>query len=354
MKINAPVLLVRKQVCLQNIRRMHKKTIQRNIILRPHFKTHQSEEVSRWFKDHNIHQITVSSLEMAWFFIKKGWQDITLAIPLNPNWTNEINSIPEEVTINLLADSLESIRSFSAQLKKDCNLFLKIDVGYHRCGMNPENTREIEKVLEFIKQCKHLTFNGFLTHAGQSYHAQNKDEIRRIYKLSLEKLLHLKNHFSPFSDELILSYGDTPSCSIVDDFSGLNEIRAGNFIYYDLMQLNLGSCSKENIAVCLAAPVLSLHPERNEILLHAGAVHLSKEQLQINKKGIFGLIVQCDENGWQFIDENAYLVSLSQEHGIVQASKELISSLSPGDTLGIIPVHSCLTANLMKDKTQFI
>lgn len=354
MKIVAPVLLVKKQVCLQNIRRMHAKTIQRNIILRPHFKTHQSEEVGRWFMDHNIHKITVSSLEMAWFFIKKGWKDITIALPLNPNWTNEINSIPEDVTINLLAESLESIRSFSGHLKKDCTLFLKIDVGYHRCGIHPENTREIEKILEFIGQSKHLTFKGFLSHAGQSYHAQNKDEIKRIYKSSLEKLLHLKNHFSRFSDDLILSYGDTPTCSIVDNFSGLNEIRAGNFIYYDLMQLKLGSCSRENIAVCLAAPVLSLHPERNEILLHAGAVHLSKEQLKINGKSIFGLIVKCNEHGWQFIDENAYLVSLSQEHGIVHASNEFIRSLSPGDTLGIIPVHSCLTANLMKDKTLYI
>ncbi len=54
-----------------------------------------------------------------------------------------------------------------------------------------------------------------------------------------------------------------------------------------------------------------------------------------------------DDNGWGPPVDGAYVGSLSQEHGVISAPRDLIERIEIGDLLGVLPVHSCLTANLM-------
>jgi len=94
--------------------------------------------------------------------------------------------------------------------------------------------------------------------------------------------------------EIINSYGDTPSCSLADELNDFDEIRPGNFVYYDLMQYQLGACTFDDIAVVVACPVVSVYPQRNELILYGGAVHLSNEHLADNNgRKIYGYVVLC-------------------------------------------------------------
>lgn len=147
--------------------------------------------------------------------------------------------------------------------------------------------------------------------------------------------------------------GDTPSCSLKEDLSDADEIRPGNFVYYDLMQEKLGSCHMQDIAVSVACPVTGIYPERNEIVIYGGAVHLSKEYLEEDGK-YFGLAVLYDNEGWSSPLPGTRLVSISQEHGVIRTTPQFLSSIKHGDLLGILPVHSCLTANLLQDHTLFV
>lgn len=149
-----------------------------------------------------------------------------------------------------------------------------------------------------------------------------------------------------------ISIGNTPSCSISNNFENIDEIRPGNFIYYDIMQLNLNSCHEHEIAVALACPVVAKNSRACELVIYGGGVHLSKEYIYYEDKKIYGRIVDINSNNtWGNIINNASVSRLSQEHGIIKCEKKYFNMIKTGDIIGVLPVHSCMTANLMKDNT---
>ncbi|MBA4321588.1 MAG: hypothetical protein C0408_02100 [Odoribacter sp.] len=187
---------------------------------------------------------------------------------------------------------------------------------------------------------------GFLTHSGHTYKAGSKKQIIDIYDDTLRKCTTLR---ALFSGNIILSAGDTPSCSLVENFKGFDEMRPGNFVFYDLMQYYLGSCTLDDIALSVACPVVEKNLKRKEIIIYGGGVHLSKECIRtVEGQVIFGKAVLYKNDSWVQLSQNDFIRSLSQEHGIISASDELFKSVNVGDIVGIIPVHSCLSADLLR------
>ncbi|MCF8372884.1 MAG: alanine racemase [Bacteroidales bacterium] len=354
MQLIRPTLLIDKQKCLRNIESMAKKAKENSLVFRPHFKTHQSVEVGEYFLDFGVEAITVSSVEMAEQFARAGWQDMTIAFPLNIHELPSINHLAENCSINILVENTEVFPFIKKEIKNKIGYFIKIDAGYGRTGLDFKNTDLIDSILSEGENSSMLSFKGFLIHSGNTYHANTVDEILQIHAHNLGAISHLKSRYKKQYPDMIASIGDTPSCSLANDFLGVDEIRPGNFVYYDVMQYFLGSCQLENIAVCVACPVVAIHKGRNEVVVHGGAVHLSKESIEVNGQKIFGLPVKLLSIGWKFLDEGNFVKSLSQEHGIIKLSPEEIEKINIGDFIGIIPVHSCLTANLLRDHQVFV
>ncbi len=347
--INSPTFLINGQVCRTNIRRMAEKARINDLIFRPHFKTHQSVEVGEWFRDDGVEAITVASVSMAQQFAAAGWQDITIAFPLNIREIDEINLLAGKIRLNVLFDMPEQAAAMAKGLEKPAGFFVKIDVGYHRAGVLPEDFETIDTILGSAGSDM-LQFNGFLTHAGQTYGANSREEILNIHRKTSEILYGLKQKYNRKFPGIITSTGDTPSCSLAEDFTGIDEIRPGNFVFYDLMQCQLGSCSFDEIGAAVICPVVSVYPARNEALIYGGAVHLSKESLT-NQDGSknFGLIVPFINGKWRHPEGDDCLVSLSQEHGIFRTDSQWAKSLRPGELVAVIPVHSCLAADLYRN-----
>jgi D-serine deaminase-like pyridoxal phosphate-dependent protein len=143
-----------------------------------------------------------------------------------------------------------------------------------------------------------------------------------------------------------ISFGDTPSCSMVEDLHDVDEIRPGNFIFFDCTQLRIGSCNEEDIAVAVACPVVARHPERHEIVVYGGAIHLSKDFFEENGSRAYGCVALPQGNGWGPLLEGAYVASLSQEHGIIRMPIDVLAKVQVGDVLYVLPAHSCLTVDL--------
>jgi len=348
--ITRPTLLINKIKVEANIQRMMAKAKRSNVVFRPHYKTHQSIEIGRLFRKQGVDKITVSSVEMAQVFADEGWNDITIAFPVNLREIEAINHLASRITLNLLVESIYSLEFLENHLKYQTGIFIKIDVGYHRTGLEP-NHPEIEKMIDFLVSSAKLKFQGFLTHAGHTYHARGKEAVLNIMESSKKQLFSLKEKYLSKFPNLIISYGDTPSCSIAEDCSDFDEIRPGNFVYYDVMQYHIGSCLLSNIAVVAACPVVSTHPEREELVIYGGAVHLSKETIEAdNGFKLYGYVVPLTESGWGESVPGAYVSSLSQEHGIIKMPKNQLQHFKPGDLLGILPIHSCLTANLLNNQ----
>ena len=350
MNITRPTLLLDEQRCRANIRRMTEKATRNNVAFRPHFKTHQSHEVGRWFRDVGVTACTVSSVRMASYFAADGWQDITIAFPLNFREADEINRLASSARLNVLAVDAGALDELRQRLKAPVGVFIEIDCGYHRTGVDPGDTEALNAILSVIESSPLLSFSGILTHAGHSYACRSGIEILSVHQQSTLVMKKVAARLRQRFPDLVVSVGDTPTCSAANDFSGIQEIRPGNFVFYDIMQRGIGSCTDEHIAIALACPVVAVYPSRNEIVIHGGGVHLSKDFLkQEDGSQQFGKVVWLTENGWSLPPTGMNVKSLSQEHGVIRASAEDCSSIKPGDLLGILPVHSCMTADAMTE-----
>ncbi len=210
-------------------------------------------------------------------------------------------------------------------------------------------------MLEVLWKSDKMVFRGFLSHSGQTYAAQSVEDIRVRHADVLLQMRSLKNHYQSVAPRVDISLGDTPACSVCDQWEGVDEIRPGNFVFYDLMQWQLGVCSAEDIAVRVVCPVVSKQIMRSEVAIYGGAVHLSKElMIGPNGKKWYGGVVmpsgKCNTesfgSGGMQISRETWVAGLSQEHGIIRGAFEDIKAMQPGDLLEIIPVHSCLAADL--------
>lgn len=348
-KITSPTLLLDKAKCIINIESMIAKAKRANARLRPHFKTHQSAVVGNWFRERGVETIAVSSISMAKYFSNHGWKDITVAIPVNVREIDIINQLAAKIELNLVVESREAILFLESELKHQVGIFIKIDTGYGRCGLPAEATGSIGILVDLLKESSKMICKGFLAHSGHNYKASDPKEIHKNHSKTLLDLNELKDIFRKEIPNIEVSLGDTPACSISEEFYGIDEIRPGNFVFYDIMQYVLGSCDEDQIAVAMACPIIARNINRNELVIHGGGVHFSKEYLEADDEGtkLFGSIVRLTENGWSEILGGGFLASLSQEHGVIRCNDELFEEFGIGDLIGILPIHSCMTANLM-------
>jgi D-serine deaminase-like pyridoxal phosphate-dependent protein len=343
-RILRPTLLLDEQTARRNIARMAVLARRSGILFRPHFKTHRSAEVAGWFRDEGVTAITVSSLLMARYFARAGWKDITVAFPVNLRETGLINELAGEITLNLLVEHPDTVQALEKELTRPAGVFIEIDTGYGRSGIAWDHTVRLDETTEALRKCKKLRFKGFLSHTGNTYAANGRQEILHLHHQALQRMQEVQERYRTVFPESILSMGDTPAFSLLDKAGNIGEMRPGNFVFYDLMQYRLGACAAEDIAVAMACPVVACYPERNELILYGGAVHFSKEYLPEGSGKNFGQVI--DPQQATLVPES-YLTALSQEHGTVHMPAAQLRKYRHGDLLFLAPVHSCLTANLM-------
>lgn len=348
-KIKSPVFAVDMSIVRKNIRSMMDK-LPKSCVFRPHFKTHNNKITAKIFREFGIDRITVSSVEMALYFRQLGFKDITIAFPVNIREQKSLNKLSLNTKLGLLCSCVCSAKILSKMTLIKADVWLEIDTGYNRSGISWNDFEQIENCIKVITSSCQLNFKGFLTHNGLTYKLNNKLDILESTNDSIEKLKLLKDKFSLYNP--LISIGDTPGCSIMKDFNDVDEIRPGNFVYYDLMMLTKDVCSRDQIAATVLCPVVDLNPERNEIVIHGGAVHFSKESIIVDNNIVFGKAIK--HIGKTILDMNETIISLSQEHGIIKMLKTKAEDYHIGDLIEIIPVHSCLTANLMRCNTIHI
>jgi len=348
MKIVRPTLLLDVKKCKANIHRMSEKAKDHNLHFRPHFKTHQSAEIGEWLRKNGVDRCTVSSVKMAEYFAGHGWHDILIAFPANVLEADKINELGRQVKLQVLVYNVETLKLLKEKIDANLGIKIELDLGSKRSGLAINQHEEIDELLKVIEANSNFHFNGFYSHPGHTYTSRSKTEVIKKYDVILEQLQMLKGaygHKPGFS----ITIGDTPGCTLVDDFGPIDEISPGNFVFYDVMQVNIRSCGYDDIAVVMACPVVGKNPGRNELLIHGGAVHFSKETLQDPDGTIhFGKLANISTSGWHDRVADVYLKSISQEHGLIHVSNNLMRKTHIGDIVYIYPVHSCLAADLMK------
>jgi len=325
---------------------MREKAIGNNVQFRPHVKTHKAIEIARLQHGGAIGPITVSTLAEAEFFAESGFTDITWAVPFAAEKLERTASLARGVQkLNLLIDSastLSAIEEFAESNDVKFDLYLETDCGYHRSGVNPEAPESVALAVRMAGS-RHVRFGGLLTHGGHSYHAVNRTEIEAV---ALQEIAVVRRFRARLEEEgirsLMRSVGSTPTCVVARNFEGADEIRPGNYVFFDAFQAAIGTCEVGDCAATVLTSIIGSYPGEGRLIIDAGALALSKDvgATHLDPEAGYGIV--CNE---RLEPLPLKIYALSQEHGQLRLSQpDKAGKFRVGDRLRIIPNHSCLTA----------
>ena len=297
--------------------------------LRPHVKTHQSPAIAGWQREAGSPAITVSSLEMASYFADQGWDDITLALLANPRERDAIAALARRVTLGVIVDRPEVARALAGPLR----VWIEVDVGHGRTGVPWDAPAPLRETLAAIAAAPELALRG-PAHPC-------RPQLRRPGAVACSRR-HGSGCARPrrIGGAGEISVGDTPGCFGEPDWRGVDELRPGNYVFCDLMQVQAGVCAEDRLACAVACPVVATYADR--LVVHGGAVHLARERLEDARGAWYGELMTLSEEGFGPLLRSRRVTGLAQEHGVI-AGQGLDDELSPGDVVLVAPVHSCLT-----------
>jgi D-serine deaminase-like pyridoxal phosphate-dependent protein len=341
--IKTPSLVLDVERVRRNAETMSARMKRLGVSLRPHAKTHKCVEVARIQTAGTSGGLTVSTLAEAHAFAAHGFKDITYAVPIEPGKFAEaielsklcerLSLITDDASVPPLLDAA----SRGAGVTLD--LFLKVDCGYHRCGVEPERPEALE-IPRLITDARNLRFAGILTHAGHSYDVDSREAILKVAHHERDVMVALSGMLRADGIKVpTVSVGSTPTMSIIDDLTGVDEIRPGNYIFFDNFQATLGSCSFEDTALTVLAAVI--HKGKGRMVIDAGAIALSKDRgpVGIDPGCGYGRVLDVEGN-----ETGMRVTGLSQEHGEIAAVGDSFDRFKVGDRVRVLANHSCLTA----------
>jgi D-serine deaminase-like pyridoxal phosphate-dependent protein len=332
----------------RNCARMADRAGALGVTLRPHVKTHKCVEVARLQLGARSGGITVSTLAEARRFAAGGFRDIVLAVPLAPARVEDVLGLRKQ--LDRLAvlldhpDALAELADCASRRRQRVGAFLKLDCGYHRAGVAPDSELGPALVRQMMA-AEFVEFRGVLTHAGHAYACRDRAEVLRIAEQERAVTVAFAERLRAAGLEVpAISIGSTPTMAVVEDLAGVDEIRPGNYAYFDVFQAALGVCALHDVAFSVLTTVVGRYPERDALVVDAGALALSKDTgfARASETPTYGVLTSVDgEYTWR----DLALTSLSQEHGLVHATEGLgPSDHFVGEKMRVLPNHACLSA----------
>jgi D-serine deaminase-like pyridoxal phosphate-dependent protein len=313
--------------------------------LRPHAKTHKSPVVAGWQIARGAVGICCAKVGEAEAFADAGVRDIRLPYPVNPSNAQRVAALMDRASISIIVDHPAVARGWSEAMQRagrTLDVLIKVDVGFHRCGIDPERG-----ALDFIKTVAGLgglRLRGLLSHAGHGYHAASEADLSSIAAREAAILLGLREAAAKAGIELAeLSVGATPTLRYSARQPGLTELRPGNYVYFDRTQVALGAASLDDCALTVLATVVTRHDGR--LILDCGSKTLTNDQARgISSAGGFGAVLAA-AGASRTIDESLTIERLSEEHATVKVTGA--TRLQLGDRVQVVPNHSCVVSNLV-------
>ncbi|HEY2254004.1 MAG TPA: DSD1 family PLP-dependent enzyme [Variovorax sp.] len=347
-QLETPALLLDEARMDRNIERMRKRVRQLGVSFRPHVKTNKCMDVARRMMETAAGPITVSTLLEAEYFAARGVKDILYAVCIAPNKLQHVAALQEKgVRLSILLDSMETARLVSAWAKaqgRRLEVLIEVDSDGHRSGVRPDSAAllEIGRHLEGAG----MPVKGVLTHAGSSYDCKSVQAIRVMAEQERAAAVHAAGRLRDADVECpVVSVGSTPTALFAENLAGVTELRAGVFVFFDLVMAGLGACRVDEIALSVLATVIGHRPDRGWTILDAGWMAMSRDRGTAGQRVDQGYGLVCDLDGKPIDD--LMLVGANQEHGIMGHRSGKIEGalhLPVGAQVRILPNHACPTA----------
>ncbi|HID38320.1 MAG TPA: D-TA family PLP-dependent enzyme [Calditrichaeota bacterium] len=337
-RIDTPALLIVEERLQANIEAMQRLARGNQCRLRPHIKTHKSTELAKRQLTAGAVGIAVAKLGEAEVMQDAGIDDIFIANQIaHPIKIKHLLALHKKGRIILGLDhprQIDLLRDVFQTQNKPLEVRIEIDSGLKRCGVSSK--KELLLLAKQVIKQPWLRLEGIFTHAGQAYGATSPHEIATVGRREGEVMADATNWLKEEAISIeTVSVGSTPTAPFSAQNEMVNEIRPGNYVFYDGIQTALGVCGSKQCALFVLATVIS-HPEINRIVVDAGSKALNLDR---------GAHAQAVLNGYgTLVNRPGVITRVSEEHGVVQISSE--SAIQVGDPLLILPNHACTVANL--------
>src|SRR5256885_6930195 len=148
------------------------------VALRPHAKTHKCVELGRLQLEHGARGLTVATLVEAEAFARAGITDLSWAFPIDPGHSAPARRIAQQTgaTLRVVVDDLGAAQALAGS---GVHVWLKVDCGYHRAGVDPASDCAVAGARELGRE-QGLSFDGILSHSGPAYRTASKAEAAAV------------------------------------------------------------------------------------------------------------------------------------------------------------------------------
>ncbi|MFO1328992.1 MAG: alanine racemase [Rubrivivax sp.] len=344
--LDTPAALVDADRLEANLQRMQAQLDRLGVAFRPHVKTHKCLPVAERQRALGARGITVSTLKEAESFFDAGFDDITYAVGLSPDKIGRVLALQRRgCRLNVLVDSVDGARAIAAAAAP-LSVLIEVDVDGLRAGVQPDSDDLIE-----VGRTLHAggaRLQGVLTHYGASY-AQSTPEglaaaAEQERALCVRAAQRLRAAGLPCP---VVSVGSTPTALAAQALPGVTEVRAGVYVFFDLVIAGTGVCRVDDVALSVLTTVIGHRRDRGWAICDAGWMAMSRDrgtQAQARDCG-YGLVCGLDGHPLPGLQ----LQQASQEHGVIETTDgappaAIVQRLPVGTRLRILPNHACATA----------
>ena len=347
--LETPAALVDTPRMQRNIARMQQRMRELGVRFRPHVKTSKSLPVVQAQIAAGAQGITVSTLKEADQFFAAGIADILYAVCIVLTKLPHVLELRRKgCDLKIITDSVaaaQAIVAFGREHGERFEVWIEIDVDGHRSGVPPES-----ETLLAIARTLHegrMELGGVMAHAGSSYDFDDPDSLARVAEQERAGTVRAARRIREAGLSCDgVSVGSTPTALSAKHLDGVTEVRAGVYVFFDLVMRNVGVCALDDIALSVLTTVIGHQEDKGWAIVDAGWMAMSRDRGTQRQKSDFGYGQVCTEAGEPIA---GYVVSgANQEHGIVSRASgvddQIATRFPVGTRLRVLPNHACATA----------
>ena len=350
--LSTPVAVLDRTRLHRNIARLQQRMEALGVRLRPHVKTSKSWPVVQAQLAAGAQGITVSTLKEAAQFAAHGVTDITYAVGIAPTKLAQVLALRRQgVGLKILTDNAttaHAIADFGRAHGEAFEVLIEIDTDGHRSGIPPE-ADELLAVGRALHEGG-LVLTGVLTHAGGSYACHTPEALQAIAEQERAGCVRAAERLRQAGLPCpVVSVGSTPTALSAVQLAGVTEVRAGVYVFFDLVMCNVGVCTPDDVALSVLTTVIGHQRDKGWALVDAGWMAMSRDRGTQDQAIDYGYGQVCDVHGVPI--PGCIVSGANQEHGIVSwrdpaglAGVDIAQRLPVGTLLRILPNHACATA----------
>ncbi|BAN27516.1 alanine racemase [Caballeronia insecticola] len=345
-QLDTPAAIIDIAAMQRNIDAMQTRMNALGVKFRPHVKTTKCLDVVRAQIAAGAQGITVSTLKEAEEFFAAGITNILYAVGMVPAKLPRAMALKKRgCALTIIADNAaaaSAIVEFCKAANETFDVWLEIDTDGHRSGIAPDDDALI--AIGRILQEGGIGVGGVMTHAGSSYELNDPEALAALAEQERAGCVRAAERLRAAGIACkSVSIGSTPTAFAARHLEGVDEVRAGVYVLFDLVMANVGVCATSDIALSVLASVIGHQPEKGWVIIDAGWMAMSRDRGTSKQAHDYGYGLACALDGTPLA--GCTLIGANQEHGIlaIENADDIARRFPIGMKLRILPNHACAT-----------